>query len=129
MKVFYFTLLFLSMWGALNASNKKETNYVSTINGRGYFTISSPSEKAALLINSSDFKGVIRAFNDLQNDIQKVTGNKPELHLDKIPQSKNVIIAGTLGKSELIDKLVAQKIIDPKELNGKWEKSKYMTKL
>jgi hypothetical protein len=122
MRVFYFIFLFIGIWGAVNAKNNEASNYVSESKGKGYFAISSPGERASLLINSTDYPGVIRAFNDLKEDILKVSGEKPELNLDKVPQAKNVIIAGTLGESELIDKLVAEKIIDPKELSGKWEK-------
>lgn len=122
MKVFYSVFLFIGMWGAVNATNVGETSYVSTSKGKGYFTVSTPTEGASLLISSTDFTGVIRAFNDLQEDILRVTGKKPELFLDVAPSAKNIIIAGTLGKSKLIDKLVAQKMVDPKELSGKWEK-------
>lgn len=74
-----------------------------------------------MLIDSND-PGVIRAFNDLQDDIFKVTDIKPVMNTGKISGAQNVIIAGTLGNSKLIDKLVAKKIIDADELKGKWEK-------
>ncbi|MDA3928859.1 MAG: hypothetical protein PF541_07845 [Prolixibacteraceae bacterium] len=42
--------------------------------------------------------------------------------MDNLTAAKNVIIAGALGKSALIYKLVAQNMIDPKELEVKWKK-------
>ncbi|MBN2166325.1 MAG: glycosyl hydrolase 115 family protein [Marinilabiliaceae bacterium] len=120
---FLINLLFLfGFFASIFASDLENNQYVSENYGKDYFTIRDSKSTTTLLINSTDFPGVIKAFNDLQEDILKVTGSKPELFLDKSPSSKNVIIAGTFGKSELIDKLVSQKVIDPLELKGKWEK-------
>jgi hypothetical protein len=91
------------------------------VNDKGAFTIYSKKSQAQLLISSSDWPGVIRAFRDLQNDIGKVTLSVPQLSSDKIPGSKEIIIAGTIGKSPLIDELVRKKKIDVSEVTGKWE--------
>lgn len=99
-----------------------QSTFVTESGGDGYFPVSTVQESAQLVINSTDFPGVIRAFNDLQEDILKVTGKKPSLVQDKIAGAKNVIIAGTIGKSALIDDLVAKKLLDATELKGKWEK-------
>ena len=103
-----------------NATGDKK--YVTEDKPDGSFTIVENGESAQMLIDSEDDKGVIRAFNDLQDDIFKVAGVKPVVVTGKASGAKNVIIAGTLGKSMLIDKLVAKKIIDADELKGKWEK-------
>jgi hypothetical protein len=39
----------------------------------------------------------------------------------KAPRSEFVIIAGTIGKSPLIDRLVKKKKIDVRDIHGKWE--------
>jgi len=122
MKLFCSVFLFLFILEALCSNNIAENTFVSTTKAKDYFAVSSPTERASLLINSSDFPGVVRAFRDLQEDIMKVTGRRPEIYYDRVFPAKNVIIAGTLGKSELIDKLVAKKMINPAELIGKWEK-------
>jgi hypothetical protein len=93
--------------------------FISTNNGA--FTISSKEGQAILLISSGDWPGVIRAFTDLQHDIGKVTSSVPVLSSDKIPRSEEIIIAGTIGKSELIDDLIKKKKIDVSDINGKWE--------
>lgn len=98
-----------------------ETKYVTEDKTEGTFVIVENGESAQMLIDSND-PGVIRAFNDLQDDIFKVTDIKPVMNTGKISGAQNVIIAGTLGNSKLIDKLVAKKIIDADELKGKWEK-------
>src|SRR5690606_40013141 len=84
--------------------------------------ISSGNVLSELLIDSSDDPGVIRAFYDLQTDIQNVTGKRPDFKFNSTFNAKNVIIAGTIGKSALVDDLIKRKLIDPKELSGKWEK-------
>ena len=69
-----------------------------------------PGRNAPLLISSEDWPGVIRAFTDLQTDIGKVTGITPKMIFDKPPRKKEMVIAGTVGKSRIIDNLSAGKI-------------------
>jgi hypothetical protein len=104
------------------AQSSIQSTYVSEKGGSGYFPVSTAQEAAQMLIGSTDYPGVIRAFNDLQEDILKVTGKKPILVQDQVAGAKNVIIAGTIGKSALIDELIAKKLLDANELKGKWEK-------
>jgi hypothetical protein len=85
------------------------------------FTISSNGQNAPLLISSKEWPGVTRAFRDLQSDIGKVTSSSPELSTDKIPHAGEIIIAGTIGKSELIDRLIKNKKINAEKVTGKWE--------
>lgn len=87
----------------------------------GIFTISASGESAPLLISSNDWPGVLRAFKDLRTDIGKVTTALPDIYTDKISKTSQVIIAGTIGKSELIDDLIKKKKIDAKDVAGKWE--------
>jgi hypothetical protein len=107
---------------ALFSQATVDTKYVSEQNGNGFFALKSGNNVTPFLVSSNDYPGVTRAFNDLQEDIFKVTGMKPVVHLDKASDAKQVIIAGTIGKSALIDGLVAKKLIDARELKGKWEK-------
>ncbi len=88
---------------------------------KGAFTISAAGHSAPLLISSKEWPGVSRAFQDLRTDIGKVTSSLPELITDKLPDSKEIIIAGTIGKSELIDQLIKNKKIDANKITGKWE--------
>ncbi|MCF8358886.1 MAG: glycosyl hydrolase 115 family protein [Prolixibacteraceae bacterium] len=122
MKIFLTTSLFMVLCVFSTISFSANSQYVSIKNEKGYFPLCSSGEVASLVMNSTDYTGVNLALSDLQEDIFRVTGERPELLNDIIPTSKNIVIAGTFGKSELIDKLVSQKMIDPKELEGKWEK-------
>jgi|WetSurMetagenome_2_1015567.scaffolds.fasta_scaffold00009_126 hypothetical protein len=88
---------------------------------KGALTISAGGKSAPMLISSGDWAGVIRAFRDLQSDIGKVSSSVPEIYLDKIPGSKEIIIAGTIGKSPLIDEIISRKKINITDISGKWE--------
>lgn len=122
MKVF--SLLFVFAWfsSVMLAQTYRTGNYVSEDKGKDYFLLSSPKTTAPFVVDSDDYYGVTRALSDLQNDVFRVTGNKPELNMDAAPKAKEVVIVGTLGKSALINDLAARNIIDGSELEGKWEK-------
>jgi len=96
-------------------------SYISTKNGKGYFTISASGKSAPLFVNSKDYPGVIRILKHLQADIGSVTNTEPELSIDKIPAAKEIILVGTLGKNPVIDKLVRDKKLDVNGIAGKWE--------
>jgi hypothetical protein len=70
--------------------------------------------------DENDYKGVIRAIGDLQNDIDSVTGVKPKTVTTQEPYEYEIII-GTLGQSKLINSLVSSKKMDVKDIKGKWE--------
>lgn len=74
-----------------------------------------------LIIDTDDFPGVIRAAKNLQNDIEKVTGKKPELNNLISAQSKAIVLIGTLGKSKLIDRLVANHKLDVSKIQNQWD--------
>ena len=96
-------------------------SYVSTQNGEGRFPLVENGKASTLYIGNEDFTGVKRAFNDFKIDIERVTGVKAELAVGKVPSSKTLVIAGTLGKSTVIDQLVKSKKIDISGIAGKWE--------
>jgi hypothetical protein len=77
--------------------------------------------KAAPLVSSTeDFPGVLRAFKDLQVDIEKVTGVSPAF-THGTATGKYVVVAGTIGKSPLIDELIKSGKLDVTRVEGKWE--------
>ena len=83
------------------------------------FTIADKGKVSPIIVDSRDWKGVSRAANDLADDIRKVTGTKAEVTMGQI--RKGSIIAGTIGKSRLIDGLIARKKIDVSKIRGQWE--------
>jgi len=82
--------------------------------------VSGDKSVAAIRYDEADYKGVIRAITDLQNDIYSVTGAKPRLVTSEAFSDFEIIV-GTIGKSKLIDQLVKSKKLEVSDLIGKWE--------
>jgi hypothetical protein len=115
----FLSFLFFILSGI--ASSQKSNLKISSSKESGSFTISSGRNSAQMLISSKDDPGVIRAFKDLQVDIKTVTGNLPVLSVDKNSFHPEVIIAGTVGKSPLIEDLIKRRKIIVDNISGKWE--------
>jgi O-glycosyl hydrolase len=78
---------------------------------------------APLWLDANDWTGVQRAAGDLRVDVQRVTGISPALSTAgaATPPSSHPVIIGTLGKSAVIDSLVASGKLDAVDLTNKWE--------
>src|SRR4051794_12895125 len=68
--------------------------YVSATGGAGSFPLVAGKKATALVISGSDHPGVIRVAGDLQADIERVTGIRPALHVDEIPEAAQVVLIG-----------------------------------
>jgi hypothetical protein len=76
---------------------------------------------APIFVDPADHAGVLRAAADLQGDIEKVGSVRPVLNKSTLPSGADVVIVGTLGKSALLDSLVASGKLDVSGIEGKWE--------
>ncbi len=86
------------------------------------FCIAKNGKAAAIVVDSNDWKGVLRAANNLNDDVRKVTGVASHVNFLTVPQQHTgIIIVGTIGKSKLIGRLIKQKKIDVRKIKGKWE--------
>ncbi len=97
------------------------TSYVTSDPSEGHFTLSTATDAVPLFLDSHDFAGVLRVAKHLQSDIGRVTGHEPRLAIGEAPAGKNIVLIGTLGKSPLVDSLVASKKLDVSGVAGKWE--------
>jgi hypothetical protein len=77
----------------------------------------SGNSAARIVVDPADFKVVAIAAKCLADDLERVTGKKPD------PAGNTAVIIGTLGKSALIDKLIAAGKLDVSAIRGKWEAS------
>ncbi len=66
-------------------------------------------------------RAVLRAAGDLADDFARVTGTKPEIENQLSPDKKIGVIIGTIGKSEIIDRLAAEGKLDTNGITGQWE--------
>ena len=87
------------------------------------FCIAKDGKTATIVVDEQDWKGVIRAANDLGDDVRKVCGTASEVKtLNSKPSTLNSkLIVGTIGKSRIIDQLIKQKKLNVKPIKGKWE--------
>jgi len=94
--------------------------YMSFEASKNGFPLCFDGKVPAILVDTNDYKGVLRAANSFQQDLKEVTGQ----HILLQTQQKfapHVIIAGTIGKNKWIDALIAQKKIDVSGIKDSWE--------
>ncbi len=96
-------------------------NYISTTQEKGSFVLTQDGKTAPLVIGDDDYPGIKLIAGYVQKDLEKVTNQKPDLFIGKIPDTDEIIVAGTLGENALIDQLIARHKIDVSEIKGKWE--------
>lgn len=99
-----------------------ERQIVSFDKKDGYFSLWSTEGHATLFVDPDDHKGVIKAFGDFRDDVERVTGSAPVLHQSTLPRGNTVVIAGSIEKSGLIAALTSSGKLDISELENTWEK-------
>ena len=77
-----------------------------------------PLVGAPVVVSDDDHSGVLRVAGDLRDDIERVTGVRPGSSV-----AREVVLVGTIGRSPLIDGLVAAGKLDVRGIRGKWETS------
>ncbi len=97
-----------------------EPNFIESKSSSGSFPLAADTV-AGILTDTNDWTGVIRAANDLSTDVNRVTGRTPAILRTSKSAGKNVVVVGTLGKSEFIQTLAREKKIDFSAIEGKWE--------
>lgn len=76
---------------------------------------------AAIWVDTADFPLVNKAAVLLQQDIERVTGNKPPLINSYSKEYKNIIAVGSISRSAIIKQLEQARIINTAALRDKWE--------
>jgi hypothetical protein len=95
--------------------------YVESVHHPGDFALVKQGNAAPLRVDAADYGGVVRAVNDLQQDIVRVTGKSPLILHGEEGLGKNVVIIGTIGKSTIVDRLIQSGKLDLTSIAGKWE--------
>ena len=104
-----FIVFALMLWATMTAVAEEEK-----------FCIAKDGKTATIVVDESDWKGVLRAANDLGDDVRKVTGVASPV-VSGSATDKGCILVGTIGKSRIIDRLIKQKKLDVKIIKGRWE--------
>src|SRR5277367_4961052 len=87
-------------------------HYVDTVSSRDSFAIAEKQTTALIYVDPNEYAGVVRATGDLQSDIERVTSRKPVIVNDAGSLGASIIIVGTVGKSSLIDRIIADHKIE-----------------
>ena len=85
----------------------------------GFFPLVGSSQIAAIFTDERDYPVADITAQMLADDVQRVTGQRPKVCHDQPRGAAGV--AGTLGKSRMIDGLVKSLKIDVSAIRGKWE--------
>ncbi|MEU8508151.1 glycosyl hydrolase 115 family protein [Streptomyces brevispora] len=97
--------------------------YISFTSRPGSFPLVRDGRAAPVAVSDRDWAGVVRVAGDLRDDIERVTGIRPALAHGTVPMGREVTIIGTVGRSPLIDGLIAKDRLDVSAIEGKWETS------
>ncbi|MFO1449010.1 MAG: glycosyl hydrolase 115 family protein [Opitutaceae bacterium] len=96
-------------------------SWVSDLAVAGAFPLAVKSGVAPVWAAPTDWPGVLRAARDLQADVERVTGQRPLLATTTPSAGPAAVLIGTVGRSPLIDGLVASGKLDVTEIRGRWE--------
>jgi hypothetical protein len=111
----------LSTKAADKNSYRTPPQYIQKQAAKKAFAIVANGKAAAIYVDSGDWTGVKRAANDLGDDVGKVSGTKSVVVEKSQYPVNGAILIGTIGKSKIIDELIAAKKIDVTEVKGRWE--------
>ncbi|HLM55213.1 MAG TPA: hypothetical protein VK422_03740 [Pyrinomonadaceae bacterium] len=111
-----FALLLAPGWSAA-----QDSSWVGEVYREGDFKLAHGGRAADVLVSTDDFKVARIAAVSLINDVERVTGLRPQLSEDTAGLSRHAVIVGTLGKSPFIDGLVRSGKLNAGDLRGRWE--------
>ena len=118
MKTRLLTLCFCLMTCvATNAKPSGSCPKIQESGAKGFF----PLSEAVIYTDADDYRVVGIAAGLLADDVERVTGKRPQQSTTKTLPKGTALIAGTLGRSRLADQLVSRLKIDVSGIRGKWE--------
>ncbi|MCB9331957.1 MAG: glycosyl hydrolase 115 family protein [Lewinellaceae bacterium] len=93
----------------------------SNVSDGANFELVCASQRTTIYYDPADSKLTARSARLFAEDIQRVTGHKPEIATATKGLSGNVVILGTVGRNKLIDALAA-KHPELTSIRGAWER-------
>jgi hypothetical protein len=103
------------------ASFSAEAQNLLAAKGSNGFPVVSAGGGASIVVDDNDHLLVQKAAAFLQQDIEAVSGKKPQLSGTPSGKAKNIVLIGSLDKSPLLQQLVQQKKINVGNLTSWWE--------
>jgi len=96
-------------------------NFVGDRYSEGDFRLVHKGMIADILIAKADHKVVKIAAQDLQSDIQRITGKRPAIKRGTAALSDHVILIGTIGRCPVLDALIGSGQLAVADVAGQWE--------
>jgi len=125
LRFFAFVIFLLSGKVVLSQASKTDfggiPSYIGYETTKEAFRIVAGNQSATIYVDSEDWKGVVRAANDLGDDVRKVTGIASSVSQQINYPQQGAIIIGTIGKSRIIDQLIQENKIDVSDIKEQWE--------
>lgn len=119
---YLFAILFMLCTGFTFAySKEREEEIVGQTYGSGDFKLVYKGQAADIYIEEGDYTVVRIAAADFSKDIERVTSRKPRIKHTTEVLSRHAVLIGTLGKSQLIERLMQSGKLDVIEIRGQWE--------
>jgi len=112
--LFYFYFLLSCYITAGSYCVAENTSFVSS------FPIITVGNKSTLCVDKAEESAVMKALSMFQNDISDISDQVLEIR-NNLPTNGNVVVAGTLGKSKLIDQIIRKYNIKTDSTEGCWE--------
>ncbi|MGC3958512.1 MAG: glycosyl hydrolase 115 family protein [Verrucomicrobiota bacterium] len=94
---------------------------LSEINAAGSLPLAAGGQSAPIYYSANDATVVAIAATALRDDVQRVTGVTPLLSTNTPAASFAAVFVGTIGKSTLIDGLIAAGKVNVSSIQGQWE--------
>lgn len=121
LRQFFARILVLPVLACSLAQAQVDDYWISSVARPGHVALSDASKPSNILIADGDARVVHLAAADLASDFGRVTGRKAKLASTFSAALANPILVGTLGKSPLLDGLMAAGKLDIDKLRGAWE--------
>ena len=88
----------------------------------GCFAIVNQKFSASIYFDTADYEAVQRSAQLFASDIEMISDKKPLMLSDSKKLKGNIIIVGTIGKNQLIDRLIAEKRLIVDSIQNQWER-------
>ncbi|WP_346860584.1 glycosyl hydrolase 115 family protein [uncultured Draconibacterium sp.] len=121
--ILFLVLLQLAVVYPSFVSAQYDNNCITSFKNEGSFTLFESDQLAPLVIDKNDFPGVNAVAGWFINDLELVSGQTANLVQMGLPQTKQVVLAGSIGKNKWIDQLVAEGKLDVSDISGQLERS------
>lgn len=82
----------------------------------------SAATQTHIVYDDHDELAVKRAVALFAEDVERVTGKSLLLNSNATRMAQHIVIAGTVGKSSVIDRLIKNKKLNVNDINGQWER-------